>query len=84
MPCAQSMASMDDEQPALCHAHCQTAYQSADNFQISLGAVLVQLAPVLTVAGVAPTRVDAGYHQAPLLRRATAPPIAVRHCCFRI
>lgn len=35
MPCAESMPlSMDDQQPNLCHAHCQAGQQSADKHEL--------------------------------------------------
>jgi len=84
MPCAESMSrAMDDEQPGLCHAHCQAAQQSADNYQVPALATLAELGAVLTVPSAAPI-IDDSLLQAPLLRRATAPPLAVRNCCFRI
>lgn len=84
MPCAETMSrAMDDEQPGLCHAHCQAAQQSADNYQVPTLATLAELGAVLTVARVQPSA-DDPLLQAPLLRRATAPPLAVRNCCFRI
>lgn len=83
MPCAESMSrAMDDEQPGLCHAHCQAAQQSADNYQVPTLATLAELGAVLTVTLSASA--DDPLLQAPLLRRATAPPLAVRNCCFRI
>ncbi|TWO68049.1 hypothetical protein FN976_24210 [Caenimonas sedimenti] len=84
MPCAESMSrAMDDEQPGLCHAHCQAAQQSADNYQLPTLANLAELGAVLTVT-VASVNGDEPLLQASLLRRATAPPLAVRNCCFRI
>ena len=84
LPCAD-MASMvmDDVQPNLCKAHCQSDQQSADTYQLP---PLVALAAVLAVypASIA-VPVPAGVPlQTPLLRRSTAPPLAVRNCCFRI
>jgi hypothetical protein len=84
MPCAESMSmAPDDEQPNLCSAHCQSAQSASGDYALqvpvlaAVGGVgaslsLLSLAP----AGLAP--------EAPLLARATPPPIAVRHCCFRI
>ncbi|MDP3136813.1 MAG: hypothetical protein Q8N17_10845 [Burkholderiaceae bacterium] len=84
MPCAESMSrAMDDELPGLCHAHCQADKQSADNYQVPTLATLAELGAVLTVSVVS-AGADDPLIQAPLLRRATAPPMAVRHCCLRI
>jgi hypothetical protein len=84
MPCAEAMSlAMDDEQPGLCHAHCQASQQSADHFQVPAFASSEQLGsmPVLSAS-----RIDPGepFAQAPWMQRATAPPFAIQHCCFRI
>ena len=85
LPCAEAMSqAMDEEQPALCHAHCQAADQSADNFQPPVLASLAQLGPVFRVAASPTQPVGACSAPAPNLRRATAPPLAVLLCCFRI
>jgi hypothetical protein len=84
MPCAESMAvPMDDEQPNLCLAHCQAGHQMADRYELP--------APVdtsaATVSFVLPTAewVFLGAPlQPPHLQRTTAPPLTIRHCCFRI
>lgn len=84
MPCAESMAvHMDDGQPNLCQAHCQAGHQTADRYELP--------APLDTSAAPAsfmlPTaeRVFLGAPlQQPHLQRTAAPPLAIRHCCFRI
>ena len=83
MPCADDMSSQDTDHSGLCHVHCQSAQQTADQ--------LPAVAPVgLTATGITytiePARValTMPVAQAPSLRRSTAPPIAVRNCCFRI
>ena len=85
MPCAGEMSTTDTEQPGLCHAHCQSAQQTADKLK------LPSLTPVGAVATgfaycIEPTRIAlaAPPARAPSLLRITAPPIAVRNCCFRI
>ena len=84
MPCAESMPlNMDDQQPHLCHAHCQAGQQSADKYQtpapVALGALPADfsLQVALPVFSEAPL-------QAPHLQRTTAPPVAIRNCCFRL
>lgn len=83
-PCAEFMAStMDDAQPNLCQAHCQAGHQAADKYELpaplDIGTLPISfLLPVIApVFGGAPL-------QPPHLKRTTAPPIAIRHCCFRI
>lgn len=84
MPCAESMPlSMDDQQPSLCHAHCQAGQQSADKYQppapIALGALPADFSLQITI----PVFSEAPL-QAPHLQRTTAPPVAIRNCCFRL
>ena len=84
MPCAESMAStMDDQQPNLCHAHCQAEHQSADKYQVPAPVALTDIGPSFIALRLIPVPLGAPL-QAPLLVRTTAPPLAVRHCCFRI
>lgn len=84
MPCAQTMSqAMDEQQPGLCHAHCQAEQQSADNFQVPALATAAQLGAVLTVV-LPPAEPGRRPLLAPHLQRATAPPLAVQLCCFRI
>ncbi|MEO8120148.1 MAG: hypothetical protein ABI606_12625 [Rhodoferax sp.] len=84
MPCAESMAlTVDDEQPGLCHAHCQAGQQTADKYQVPGLASLAVLATDFPLPRFTPALLGAPL-QAPLLRRTTAPPLAVRNCCFRI
>ena len=84
MPCAESMAmTMDDEQPNLCHAHCQAESQSSQTYQLpSLISVdALSTAPALQVLHL--PFVEAPPN-APYLQRTTAPPLSIRNCCFRL
>ena len=84
MPCAETMAgAMDDQQPNLCHAHCQAEHQSADKYDVPAPVALTDIGPSFISLRVIPVPLGAPL-QAPLLMRTTAPPLAVRHCCFRI
>lgn len=84
MLCAESMMkAMDEDQSSLCHAHCQGDQQKADTYQMPVlasppdhGADYLMAQAVVSPLG-APL-------QAPLLRRTTAPRLAIRNCCFRI
>lgn len=86
LPCAETMSkSMDDEQPALCHAHCQSAQKSLDNSQPppapaniadSGGGLTIRLAD-----GPEPARSTV---QPSLLRPDSSPPLSISHCCLRI
>lgn len=88
MPCADSMSrSMDDAQPALCHAHCQSAQGTADNYQPPSLPSLGQLGPVLTML-LTPSSSNTVRNrplvQQSVLRPAASPPLAIANCCFRI
>lgn len=75
---------MDQDQPALCHAHGQQGDQSLDKPLVAFpqAALLRGLAS----EWVAASGIDPGStSELPsLLTRATAPPVALRHCCLRI
>ncbi|TBR76558.1 MAG: hypothetical protein EPN64_07045 [Burkholderiaceae bacterium] len=84
VPCAQSMQlSMDDAQPSLCQAHCQAGQQSADTHELPSPVALSALPVALTLPVAIPVFFGAPL-QAPHLKRTTAPPVAIRNCCFRI
>ena len=84
MPCEETMAgAMDGLQPGLCHAHCQAEHQSADKYQVPAIAVPIHFGTGFITLRLVPIPPGAPL-QAPLLTRTTAPPVAVRHCCFRI
>lgn len=84
IPCAVSMAiTMDPDQPGLCQAHCQADNQSADTYQMPGLAAQTDLTMGFVPPRVIPVAQGTPL-QAPLLLRATAPPLAVRNCCFRI
>lgn len=84
MPCAETMSlSMDDEQPNLCRAHCQAGQQTADKYELPPLAAAV-VTNVVHAASTAMPNLDGPPVQGPLLHRATSPPLAIQHCCFRI
>ncbi|MGE3433529.1 MAG: hypothetical protein AB7I22_21275 [Ramlibacter sp.] len=82
MPCAGEMAKVDAEQPGLCHAHCHSAQQTVDKGQaLTLSDVIATgfsytIEPLRSFPARQPAQVS-------FLLRSTAPPIAVRNCCFR-
>lgn len=75
----------DPASPALCHAHCVDGKSSLDKPEaptvtpavVLVSTILLPMEPLL----VSPQPVA---EQPSLLHRTTAPPIAIRHCCFRI
>jgi len=80
-----SCQDMDMEQPNLCHASHQTDKQSLDK------PAMPPLAPFVAVGFGLPTSPDLpsferflGSPSPTFLTHATAPPIAIRNCCFRI
>jgi hypothetical protein len=84
MPCDESMLlNMDDEQPSLCHAHCQPGQQSADTHALPSPVAVSALPAAFTLSVTVPVFSKAPL-QAPHLKRVTAPPVTIRNCCFRI
>ena len=84
MPCEETMArAMDGLQAGLCHAHCQAEHQSADKYQVPAVAMPIHTGADFITLRLVPLPPGVPL-QAPLLTRTTAPPVAVRHCCFRI
>lgn len=84
MPCAESMSmAMDEGQPALCHAHCKADKQSLDKYELPAPVALSEMSANFTLAVVIPEFSGAAL-QAPHLMHATAPPVAIQNCCFRI
>jgi hypothetical protein len=82
MPCAESMA-MDAAQPALCHAHCLADQQSFDKYELPAPVSITSMPASFRLATIAPPFSGVAL-QAPHLMHATAPPVAIRNCCFRI
>ncbi len=83
-PCAQSMPlSMDDGQPSLCQAHCQAGQQSADTHALPSPVAITALPAAFALPVTVPVFSKVPV-QAPHLKRTTAPPVAIRNCCFRI
>lgn len=76
---------IDMEQPVFCHAHTQVGKQSLDkpdrpNVSPSVAVLLVPVVSDIHVAyrPVAPSADAAAF------RPATAPPLSIQYCCFRI
>lgn len=84
MPDAEPMSlSMDDAQPNLCHAHCQTGQQTADKYELPSPVAFSALPADFTSPVTVPVFSGAPL-QVPHLKRTTAPPVAIRNCCLRI
>ncbi|MDB5929260.1 MAG: hypothetical protein JWR60_967 [Polaromonas sp.] len=85
MPCAGDMASVQDEaQPNLCHAHCQAGQQTADRYELPQPVALGAPPADFTSAALLAPRLVGAPLQAPHLVRTTAPPVAIKNCCFRL
>jgi hypothetical protein len=83
--CASMDMDMDMDLPGLCHSHCEAESQTADTPSAPLVQpfVAAELTVVLSPAEpVAPSH--AARTEGVLLKRSTAPPLAIRNCCFRI
>ena len=76
---------MDLEQPNLCQAHAQTGNQSLDRAQAP-DVPAYAPGPSIAIEPVAPLVLHSTLRvtETRLLTRSTAPPIAIRNCCFRI
>ena len=80
-------AGMDEDQPALCHAHAEEAYakQSLDKPQVPDVQPFAFTGLTLTLDVI---DIDSLSQVHPIhalsLTRSTAPPITIRNCCFRI
>ena len=84
LSCAQAMPlNMDDAQPNLCQAHCQPGGQSADKYQPPSPVAIRALPADFSLPVIVPVFLGVPL-QAPHLKRITAPPVAIRHCCFRL
>jgi hypothetical protein len=85
---AAAMPDCEDDgasRSALCHAHCQDGKSSLDKPEVRTVAPAAGLLSAIVVAAdPAPPGRQAGFDSPSLLRRTTAPPISIRHCCFRI
>ncbi len=84
----QSMAAcetMDTAQPSLCHAYGQADNLSLDKPQLPNVAPFVPIALILALSfvDIADTPTAAPLESISLVR-ATAPPLSIRNCCFRI
>jgi hypothetical protein len=75
----------DPVQPSLCHAHGEVGKQSLDKPELppippfsAVGMAIPLIPSVAFDAGTSPPASVAS------LTRTTAPPLSIRHCCFRI
>lgn len=78
----QPCASMDPDLPGLCQLHCEDGQQIVKTGPDvpPVGSFMPVMGVVLT--GILPPPIRA--LSAPALEYASPPPLAIRHCCFRI
>ena len=78
---------MDHAQASLCHLHAygDQNRQSADNSHLPVVQPFVPASLLLTLHLVEIVSMhQSGQATSHVLTRSTAPPLAIRHCCFRI
>ncbi len=76
---------VDQEHPNLCHAHAQAGKQSLDKPDVPHVSPSVAILLVPSIKGLDLShRVVSLDADASSLAHASAPPLAIRHCCFRI
>lgn len=85
MPEMSDCTETDLEQPHLCHADAQSGHQSLDKPSVP---DFVPFAPDVLAAAFYFITLDnrplINWDSPPSLAKSTAPPIAIRNCCFRI
>lgn len=79
-----SCADMDPVQPSLCHAYDQADKQSLDKPQLPLVHPFVPAGLTQLIGEIATSFPDTALIARVRQTHATAPPIAIRHCCLRI
>ena len=80
---APDAGEQDADSPALCKKHCENGQQNNNDSPQALTAVSSETS--LTLPLSLPPATPQGIPAAPpSLRNATAPPLSIRHCCFRI
>ena len=85
MPCAEPMSTVaDNEQPNLCKAHCEDADRSSAIVKVPTMDAPDALVAYFLADPSRPILSGGLPLQMPLLQRSTAPPLNIRHCCFRI
>lgn len=76
---------MDMEQPGLCHAHDHAGNQSLDKPELPQVQPFMAVGLTLTLIPIEIAyRPLVSHPEDLLLTRATAPPLSIRNCCFRI
>ncbi len=79
-PCAHP----NPAQPGLCRAHCMAEPQSIDKIAAPDFPVMLTRGLVISLMPDRSIAAPAVSIQTSLLTHAAGPPLAIRHCCFRI
>ncbi|PWF48444.1 hypothetical protein [Massilia glaciei] len=75
---------LDMDQPGLCKAHCEAGNQSLDTSGQAQIPSFVPVELVVVLFGGVDQHALANPSDPNRLTRTTAPPLAIRNCCFRI
>ena len=75
---------MDAAQPGLCHVHAHANNQSLDNTGLPQVQPFVAAGLTLQITPLEIVGLSGEIREATSLTRPTAPPLAIRNCCFRI
>ena len=73
----------DADSPALCKKHCENGQQNVNDSSQTLAMCAFEAAPTIALV-IQPATMHDAPAATPSLRNATAPPLSIRHCCFRI
>ena len=85
VPCSEPMSTVaDNDQPNLCKAHCEDANMSAETVKVPTMDAPDGLVAYFLADSARPILPSGLPLQKALLQRSTAPPLSIRHCCFRI
>ena len=74
---------VDEVAPSLCQKHCEDGSQNVSNPPPPLPPATISSTGMLNTLALASDSL-ATPKPAPFLHHATAPPLAIRHCCLRI
>ncbi len=85
-PCPLAMAAsvMDPDLPHLCQTHCNPDGQAYNGNYQALQPGMADLGPAFLPPARSSELAQRAALQAPDLRRTSAPPLTVQHCCWRI
>ncbi len=85
-PCPLAMAAsvMDPDLPHLCQTHCNPDGQAYNGNYQALQPGMADLGPAFLPPARSSELTQRAALQAPDLRRTSAPPLTVQHCCWRI